>query len=238
MSITIILLSGPSCAGKTPLIKALRRTFPAVIFGQPVLYTSREPRPHEVEGEDYFFRSQEEIKTLPSDRFVIAKTRHLWQAIDVDQVNGLVEQYDLLIFDVHPALVKHFVEHKRIQQRSNKHITRIFLQPAALDEIKEFEQNKGYDSEQEAAAAIMEPKLISRARQQGKELTPEVKEDIRIRASHAWEEILTGQDYDYIIINHDSEDSPHWNETPPQGEAGAALQQFVHIITSIKSQQK
>ncbi len=235
MSKTIVLLSGPSCAGKTPLIKSLQRSYPELSFGRPVLYTSRDPRPQETEAEDYFFRSEEEIKQLSADRFVVAQTRHLWQAIDLDQVETLLQEHDLLIFDVHPTLVSEFTKQQRIQQRENLRLVRVFMQPATLEEIKALKRSKGYSSEQEAAQALMEPKLMSRAQQQGKRLTPYVLHDIRIRASHAWEEILTGRDYDEIILNHDTEDSPHWQSTPPQGEAGAALERFVHIITATNS---
>lgn len=226
----IILLSGPSCAGKTPLIRSLQRSHPEISFGRPVLYTSREPRPNEKEGEDYFFRSAEEIQQLPSGRFVVAPTRHLWQAIDLDQVDLLLQENALVIFDVHPRLVKEFAERDRLRYRSDLALRRVFLQPATLEEIQELTAKQGYETEQEATAALMTPKLISRAQQHGKPLTRDVLRDIDIRASHAWEEILTGQDYDDIIINHDSEDSPHWHYTPPAGEAGAALQRFVEII--------
>lgn len=54
--------------------------------------------------------------------------------------------------------------------------------------------------------------------------------DIQIRAGRAWEEILLGQDYDHILINHDGEESPHWRQSPPGGEAGQTLARFSEII--------
>jgi len=84
----MILLSGPSCAGKTPLLQALKRTYPGITFGRPILYTSRHPRPHERDGVDYFFRPEAEIRDLDKSRFIVDKTRRLWQAIDLDQGKG------------------------------------------------------------------------------------------------------------------------------------------------------
>ena len=52
----LIRLSGHSCAGKTRLVNALPKygiTLPRVLR-----YTSRAPRPEEIEGEDYFFLSR------------------------------------------------------------------------------------------------------------------------------------------------------------------------------------
>lgn len=41
----LIVLSGPSGVGKTPLLKALRRVHPEIAFGTLTLYISRKPRP-------------------------------------------------------------------------------------------------------------------------------------------------------------------------------------------------
>ena len=54
----LVILSGPSCAGKSPLDKALGRFYPELRAAlQPVtLYNDRAPRPGEVDGVDYHFR--------------------------------------------------------------------------------------------------------------------------------------------------------------------------------------
>ncbi len=56
----IIVISGPSGVGKTTLYKKLLSEFPALSFSTSV--TTREPRPGESEGYDYFFISKEEFK--------------------------------------------------------------------------------------------------------------------------------------------------------------------------------
>jgi hypothetical protein len=76
----------------------------------------------------------------------------------------------------------------------------------------------------------MLPKHIGRMQQQGKLLTPDVLEDLKIRASRAYDEIRMGENYTHWIINHDGEDSNNWRYTPPIGEAGATLKRFADIL--------
>lgn len=57
---TIFILSAPSGAGKTTLCKALRQHFPQLAYS--VSYTTRQPRPDELTGRDYFFISQGEFE--------------------------------------------------------------------------------------------------------------------------------------------------------------------------------
>jgi guanylate kinase len=229
MHATIILLSGPSCVGKTPLIKSFIQQNPDKKIGKPVLYTSREPRPNESDGIDYFFRSGDEIKNLDAKRFIIAQTRQMWQAIDAEAHARLVAQNDIVLYDVHPNLVKALRAHARLKEMQS-HMVRVFLQPATFEEIRDVQRAMGEASMQEAAAAIMTPKLIARTQKQGNELTAKVMWDIQIRAGRAWEEILVGQDYDHIMINHDGEDSVHWRQSPPTGEAGKTLSSFAALV--------
>lgn len=55
-----LVLSAPSGAGKTTLIKRLLAEFPH--FGYSVSCTTRRPRQGEVHGKDYFFLSREEFE--------------------------------------------------------------------------------------------------------------------------------------------------------------------------------
>lgn len=56
---TIFFFSGPSGVGKGTLINMLREKHPEWVF--PPSCTTRDPRSKEVEGETYFFISQEEF---------------------------------------------------------------------------------------------------------------------------------------------------------------------------------
>ena len=55
----IFVLSAPSGAGKTTLVNNITREFSFLV--ESVSCTTREPRPNEVDGKDYFFLSEEEF---------------------------------------------------------------------------------------------------------------------------------------------------------------------------------
>ncbi|MGE4271432.1 MAG: guanylate kinase [Desulfitobacterium sp.] len=58
----LIVLSGPSGAGKGTLCQELLRQMPQVKYS--VSATTRQPRPGEVDGLHYFFRSREEFQAM------------------------------------------------------------------------------------------------------------------------------------------------------------------------------
>lgn len=58
----ILILSAPSGAGKTSLCRELFKTFPDI--RESISYTTRKPRPGEVDGEAYHFVSQEEFERM------------------------------------------------------------------------------------------------------------------------------------------------------------------------------
>jgi guanylate kinase len=228
----LCILSGPSCVGKSPLLKALRQFDPELTFGRIVLYTSRAPRSIEKDGVDFHFRDQAFIRALPSERYIIGQVRHIWQAIDLKQVSETFLTHSLILLELHPDLVKPFLSHDDFKTFSAGYeVVTIFISPLTRDEIRSLCKETPYRGAGEAVAAVMTPKLISRALQQGTALTPAALEDIRIRASHAHREIEEGEQYDHVLINHDGEDSLHWRYTPPVGEAGATLARFHSIIT-------
>ena len=58
----LICVSAPSGSGKTTLCKAVRKARPELIWS--VSYTTRDPRPNEVNGEDYYFISKDKFILL------------------------------------------------------------------------------------------------------------------------------------------------------------------------------
>ena len=58
---TMIILSSPSGAGKTTLVKLLAKTKKYQIS---ISHTTRKPRENETSGKDYFFTNENEFKNL------------------------------------------------------------------------------------------------------------------------------------------------------------------------------
>ncbi|MDD2366907.1 MAG: guanylate kinase [Desulfuromonadaceae bacterium] len=61
----ILILSAPSGAGKTSLCRELFKTFPDI--KESVSYTTRAPRPAEIEGQAYHFVSNEEFEKMVAE---------------------------------------------------------------------------------------------------------------------------------------------------------------------------
>jgi len=61
----ILIISAPSGAGKTTLCRRLLERFPNI--KESISYTTRYPRPGEVDGVDYFFVSREQFKVMVAE---------------------------------------------------------------------------------------------------------------------------------------------------------------------------
>jgi guanylate kinase len=61
----ILIISAPSGAGKTTLCNHLLKRFPAM--RESVSYTTRSPRPGEVDGRDYHFVSRERFQSMVAE---------------------------------------------------------------------------------------------------------------------------------------------------------------------------
>lgn len=71
----ILILSAPSGAGKTSLCRELFKTFPDI--KESISYTTRLPRPGEVDGEAYHFVSENEFnRMVAEDAFAEWATVH------------------------------------------------------------------------------------------------------------------------------------------------------------------
>ncbi|BCS53596.1 guanylate kinase [Geobacter sp. SVR] len=61
----IMIISAPSGAGKTTLCRQLMKRFPAM--QESISYTTRQPRPGEVDGQDYCFVSRAEFERMVAE---------------------------------------------------------------------------------------------------------------------------------------------------------------------------
>lgn len=65
----LYIISAPSGAGKTSLVKALLQT--GIDLSLSISYTSRPPRPEEIDGRDYHFVTREVfVQKLQQDEFL------------------------------------------------------------------------------------------------------------------------------------------------------------------------
>jgi guanylate kinase len=225
-----VILSGPSCVGKSPLDRALARLYPELHrrLQKLVLYNSRDPRPGERDGVDYHFRTRTQIEAMRSEKqYVVLDVRGDLQALDLSGLTSLLERGDAFfegnpfvgrLLQTHPALA-------RAQRLS------VFLAPLSKDEILFLKDPARSLSLPELVTDLMRRKLLRRTRRQKGELSLKDLEDIERRAGNAFRELQEAVHFQWVIPNHDGEDSDNWEAFYyPLGDARRALLTFVDLL--------
>ena len=95
----IVVLSSPSGAGKTTLVKKIAQKNN---FKISISYTTRKPRTNEVDGKDYFFISEEEFKNLINNQEFLeyAKVFQNYYGSSRSQVFEKLNKGENVIFDI------------------------------------------------------------------------------------------------------------------------------------------
>ena len=228
-SARLVILTGPSCVGKSPLGKALNRFHPQLTKDlQPlVLYNSREPRPGELDGIDYHFRSRELILGFEDiAHFVVMDVRGDMQALDMQQLDKDLAQGDVF-FEGNPFVGEVLQTHPELEDINR---LGVFMSPLSREEILSL-QSQPSVSLPDLVTDVMRRKLLRRTRRQKGELSLRDLENIETRASSAYSELQKAHKFQHVIPNHDGEDSENWDAFYyPLGDARLALAAFVTLL--------
>ncbi len=226
-----VMLSGPSCAGKGPLYGALRKFYPDLAAGlqQIVLYNSRDPRPGEREGVDYYFRSRAEIQELAKTPGITATmVRGDLQAVEVASIKAIIDQGQDAFFEGNPFIPAKLSELSELQKITT---LKVFLSPLSRDEILFLKDPQQRTNLEKLLADIMRRKLLRRTKRQKINLSLKDLENIEQRVASAIVELREAWKFDYVIPNHDGEDSEHWDAFYyPIGDARKALLAFAALL--------
>jgi guanylate kinase len=226
----LVILSGPSCAGKTPLQAALAKFHPQLrdALRKVVLYNSRSPRPGEVDGIDYHFRTRTEVEALRHEsRYAVLDVRGDLQALDLEQLGVLREGADAF-FEGNPLVARALQTHPALAEVRR---LSIYLSPVSKEEIIYFKAPERHVALPDLITDIMRRKLLRRTRRQKSELSARDLENIERRAASAYGELKEAWHFDYVIPNHDGEDSDNWEAFYyPIGEARKALESFAALL--------
>ncbi len=230
----LVVLSGPSCIGKSPLIKALGQFHPHLHEKlQPlVLYNSRSPRAGEKDGEDYHFRQRAEIEELKEkENFVVMDVRSDLQAFDLKELNGSLKKSDVL-FEGNPFIGCTLLTHPKL--KGIKRLS-VFVSPLSRQELSFLKEQSGVDLES-LVTDVMRRKLLRRMQRQKGLLSQKDLEEAERRAKSAYRELSFAHQFDHVIANHDGEDSENWNAFYfPLGDAGRTFNIFVELLQGRKA---
>ncbi len=125
----IVILSSPSGAGKTTLVKKISKENN---FQISVSHTTREPRLNEINGKDYFFVSENEFKDLiERDKFLeYAKVFNNYYGSSKDYIIEKLNKGQNIIFDIDWQGTE-----KIKNQKLNYKIITIFILPPSREEL-------------------------------------------------------------------------------------------------------
>ena len=125
----IVILSSPSGAGKTTLVKEISKK---KNFKISISHTTRKPRSNEINGKDYFFISEKEFKDLINqDKFLeYAKVFNHYYGSSKDAVLKKLRNGENVIFDIDWQGTQQIKS-----QKLDYKILTIFILPPSRDEL-------------------------------------------------------------------------------------------------------
>jgi len=125
----IVILSSPSGAGKTTLVKEISRKNN---FQISISHTTRKPRSNEIDGKDYFFVSESEFKYLIDENKFLehAKVFKHYYGSSKDVVFKKLNNGENIIFDIDWQGTQQIKN-----QKLNYKIVTIFILPPSRNEL-------------------------------------------------------------------------------------------------------
>jgi guanylate kinase len=143
----LFVISAPSGAGKTTLIKQVAAQFPGLAYS--VSHTTRSPRPGEIHGTDYFFIKEDQFKQMIQAGQWLEWARvhtHYYGTSRAFVMDRLARGENLLLdIDVQGA--------QQIMASNLDPVT-IFIMPPSLAVLRQRLENRGTDSAQTIALRL------------------------------------------------------------------------------------
>jgi guanylate kinase len=226
----LVVLSGPSCAGKGPLCAALARFHPDLAAGlkKLVLHNSRPPRPIETDGVDYHFRPRSEVEALRGrEGFLVMDVRGDLQAVDLGALRRDLVAGDVL-FEGNPFTAVELIE---TAAAAGAPVLGAFLAPLSREEILYLgDPERGVDLPA-LVAEVMRRRILRRTARQKGEVSEANLEEVERRCTSAYRELGLAHRFEHVIPNHDGEDSENWADFGhPIGDARRALLAFAALL--------
>ena len=150
----MIIVTAPSGAGKTTIVRHLLKTFDCLDFS--VSATTRPIRKNEVEGKDYFFQSIEEFNLLIQDGALVE-----WEEVYTNRYYGTLKSEiqriwqagDHIVFDID---VKGAVN---LQAKYPDQSLTVFVKPPSLSVLLDRLKNRKTETRESLRRRIKKAKL-------------------------------------------------------------------------------
>jgi len=139
---TMFILSSPSGVGKTTLTKKIVKNNQS--FKISISYTTRTPRPNEVDGEDYHFIKKDEFSNLVKSNsfFEHAKIFDNYYGTHKETVLELISKGNDVLFDID------WQGTQQLKKIKNLSLVTIFILPPNIKVLRERLLNRHKDDEE------------------------------------------------------------------------------------------
>jgi guanylate kinase len=144
----LLILSSPSGAGKSTLTKRLMAWDPSIRFS--VSATTRPPRPGEVDGRDYYFRSRPEFEALVASGQMLEHAEVFGNHYGSPRApveTAMIEGRDT-VFDID------WQGGQQIKQAMRDDVVSIFILPPSIAELEDRLRGRGQDSDEVIAGRM------------------------------------------------------------------------------------
>ena len=137
----ILILSSPSGGGKSSLCKELLKTDNDLKLS--VSATTRIPRPGEVEGVHYYFKTADQFKQLVSQDYFLeyAENYNNFYGTPISYVQELLKAGKDVLFDID------WKGARQIRERMPDLVVSVFIIPPSLEVLKQRLRIRGQDTE-------------------------------------------------------------------------------------------
>lgn len=169
----VLIVSSPSGAGKTTICKKLIQDIENLSLSVSV--TTRLKRQNEIDGKDYFFKSDEEFDKMVKEEKFLEHARVFGYSYGTlkSEINSKITNGINVIVDID------WQGTRQIEEHIPDDIVKIFILPPSIKEL--------------------EKRLGTRA--------TETQDSFKKRMSEARKEISHYNEYDFVIINEDVQES-------------------------------
>lgn len=142
MATRLFVVSGPSGVGKGTLIRHVREELPSL--GLTVSATTRNPRPGEVDGRDYYFLSDQRFdKLISQDAFIE------WAHVHSDRKGTLKSEVAKNLSTGHSVLLELDVQGGLAIKHAHPDAYLIFVAPPTYEELEKRLRARATDDEQD-----------------------------------------------------------------------------------------
>ncbi|WP_456432252.1 guanylate kinase [Thermosulfuriphilus sp.] len=137
----LLVISAPSGAGKTTLIRQLLRAERDLIFS--VSHTTRPPRPGEVDGKDYYFVSTQEFESLIAAGAFLewAEVHGNLYGTSLDKINEFLDSGQDVVLDIDVQGAR------QVREKMGREAVLVFILPPSWQELERRLRSRGTEDE-------------------------------------------------------------------------------------------